>query len=69
MGRVCLGGARFRSALIHMATSGKNRELLVLYGSQTGTAQDVAERIERGGRRRRFRVQVYSLDEYDKVAN
>ncbi|XP_019861809.1 PREDICTED: NADPH-dependent diflavin oxidoreductase 1-like [Amphimedon queenslandica] len=28
-----------------MASSGK-RELLVLYGSQTGTAQDVAERIE-----------------------
>ena len=47
--------------------SGKRR-LLVLYGSQTGTAQDVAERIDRDGRRRHFSVEVYPMDEYDKVS-
>ncbi|XP_041368250.1 NADPH-dependent diflavin oxidoreductase 1-like [Gigantopelta aegis] len=44
-----------------MASSGK---LLVLYGSQTGTAQDVAERIGREGKRRHFTVRVMSLDSY-----
>lgn len=43
------------------------RRLLVLYGSQTGTAQDVAERVGREGRRRHFRTQVTAMDEYDKV--
>ena len=40
---------------------------LVLSGSQTGTAQDVAERIGREGKRRHFRVKVCSMDSYDKV--
>ena len=40
---------------------------LVLYGSQTGTAQDVAERIGREGKRRHFRIKVCSMDSYDKV--
>ncbi len=44
------------------------RGLLVLYGSQTGTAEDTAERIGRGGRRRRFRVRVSALDRYDTVS-
>ena len=50
-----------------MAT--ESRSLLVLYGSQTGTAQDVAERIGREGRRRHFRVKVTSLDSYSVVGN
>lgn len=41
--------------------------MLVLYGSQTGTAQDIAERVGREGRRRHFRTQVTAMDEYDKV--
>ena len=43
------------------------RRLLILYGSQTGTAQDVAERIGREGKRRHFRVRVCSMDGYEKV--
>lgn len=43
------------------------RKLLVLYGSQTGTAEDVASRIGREARRLRFDTTVVSMDEYDKV--
>lgn len=43
------------------------RKLLVLYGSQTGTAQDVAERIGRDGKRRHFAVKVFPMDSYDKA--
>jgi len=46
--------------------SGKRR-LVVLYGSQTGTAQDVAERIERDAIRRHFSVTIKPLDQYDIV--
>ena len=34
----------------------------MLYGSQTGTAQDVVERVGRDGRRRHFRVRVLPMD-------
>lgn len=44
-----------------------DRQLLVLYGSQTGTAQDVAERVGREGRRRHFRMRVLPMDSYDRV--
>ena len=40
------------------------RRLLVLYGSQTGTAQDVAERIGREAWRRRFSARVLAMDDY-----
>ncbi|MGH0185191.1 UNVERIFIED_CONTAM: hypothetical protein FKN15_017412 [Acipenser sinensis] len=39
--------------------------LLVLFGSQTGTAQDTAERIGRQAQRRRFHVRVETLDSYN----
>uniref|UniRef100_A0AAY5L430 NADPH-dependent diflavin oxidoreductase 1 n=1 Tax=Esox lucius TaxID=8010 RepID=A0AAY5L430_ESOLU len=42
--------------------------LLILYGSQTGTAQDTAERIGRQAQRRRMQVRVEALDIYN-VAN
>nr|XP_061800696.1 NADPH-dependent diflavin oxidoreductase 1-like isoform X2 [Nerophis lumbriciformis] len=42
--------------------------LLILYGSQTGTAQDTAQRIARQALRRRLRVHLSSLDDYN-VAN
>ncbi|RVE65475.1 hypothetical protein OJAV_G00116890 [Oryzias javanicus] len=45
-----------------------NPSLLVLYGSQTGTAQDAAQRIGRQAQRRRLQVRVMALDSY-KVAN
>ncbi|KAM6183994.1 NADPH-dependent diflavin oxidoreductase 1 [Erethizon dorsatum] len=43
-------------------------QLLVLFGSQTGTAQDVAERLGREARRRRLGCRVQELDSY-AVAN
>jgi sulfite reductase alpha subunit-like flavoprotein len=36
--------------------------LLVLYGSQTGTAQDVAERVARDAQRRRWPVRLMPMD-------
>ncbi|XP_044029150.1 NADPH-dependent diflavin oxidoreductase 1 [Siniperca chuatsi] len=45
-----------------------NPTLRILYGSQTGTAQDVAQRIARQAQRRQLQVQVLSLDNYN-VAN
>ncbi|XP_010738368.3 NADPH-dependent diflavin oxidoreductase 1 [Larimichthys crocea] len=42
--------------------------LRVLYGSQTGTAQDTAQRIARQARRRQLQVQVSPMDSYN-VAN
>ncbi|XP_076020454.1 NADPH-dependent diflavin oxidoreductase 1 [Genypterus blacodes] len=42
--------------------------LLILYGSQTGTAQDTAKRIARQAQRKRLQVQLLSLDIYN-VAN
>ncbi|XP_058014928.1 NADPH-dependent diflavin oxidoreductase 1 isoform X5 [Ahaetulla prasina] len=44
------------------------RKMLVLYGSQTGTAQDNAERVGREARRRHFHCKVEALDNY-QVAN
>lgn len=43
--------------------------LLVLYGSQTGTAQDTAQRIGRQAQRRQLQVQVMPLDSYDVVSS
>lgn len=42
--------------------------LLVLYGSQTGTAQDTAQRIGRQAQRRQLQVQVLPLDNYNVVS-
>ncbi|KAH0503611.1 NADPH-dependent diflavin oxidoreductase 1 [Microtus ochrogaster] len=39
-------------------------QLLVLFGSQTGTAQDEAERLGREARRRRLGCRVQALDSY-----
>ncbi|XP_023485220.1 NADPH-dependent diflavin oxidoreductase 1 isoform X6 [Equus przewalskii] len=41
--------------------------LLVLFGSQTGTAQDVSERLGREARRRRLGCLVQALDSYPVV--
>lgn len=42
-----------------------DRKLLVLFGSQTGTAQDVAERTGREAKRRHFTCRVEALDSYN----
>ncbi|KAM9207594.1 NADPH-dependent diflavin oxidoreductase 1 isoform 2-T2 [Dugong dugon] len=41
--------------------------LLVLFGSQTGTAEDMAERLGREARRRRLGCRVVALDSYPVV--
>lgn len=51
-------------ATVHISVA---RRLTVLYGSQTGTAEDVAGRVGREGRRRHFQITVTALDSYDKV--
>lgn len=43
----------------------ESRNLTVLYGSQTGTAQDLAEQIWRESKRYHFKGPVHSLDTYD----
>lgn len=45
-----------------------SRQLLVLFGSQTGTAQDTAERVGRDGKKRHFRTRVLAMDSYDMVS-
>lgn len=40
-------------------------DLLFLYGSQTGTAQDAAEGLSRKVRRRGLKTAVLGLDKYD----
>lgn len=42
-------------------------QLLVLFGSQTGTAQDVSERLGREARRRQLCCRVQALDSYPVV--
>ena len=37
-------------------------DLLILYGSQTGTAAEVAGRLAREARRRHFRARVCAMD-------
>lgn len=44
------------------------RKISVLYGSQTGTAQEVAERIGREAKRRYLSASVLALDDYDVVS-
>jgi len=46
---------------IELCSMEKARTLLVLYGSQTGCAQEVAERIAWEGKRRLFRVRLSGI--------
>ncbi|KAI8638479.1 hypothetical protein BD408DRAFT_422998 [Parasitella parasitica] len=43
-----------------------DRSLLILYGSETGCAQDVAENLARQARRRHFKTRAIAMDDYDK---
>lgn len=43
------------------------RRILVLYGSQTGYAQETAERVARESIRRHLVPSMNAMDEYDKV--
>lgn len=43
------------------------RDILILYGSETGTAEDAAERIGRETRRHHFHTRVVSMGAYTLV--
>lgn len=45
------------------------RRLLVLYATETGTAEEVAERIAREARNRHFDVELSAFDAYERVGN
>jgi len=47
-----------------VSNGGTGRRLLILFGSQTGTAQAVAERISRETRRFHFSVILSPMDDY-----
>ncbi|XP_014675803.1 PREDICTED: NADPH-dependent diflavin oxidoreductase 1-like [Priapulus caudatus] len=42
-----------------------SRTLTILYGSQTGTTQEVAERVGREAKRRHFATKVSAMDDYN----
>jgi sulfite reductase alpha subunit-like flavoprotein len=44
----------------------EDRTIVILYGSETGCAQDMAENLSRQARRRQFRTSVFAMDDYDK---
>lgn len=43
------------------------RAMVILFGSQTGTAEDAARRIGREAVRRHVSVRVSALDSYNRV--
>jgi sulfite reductase alpha subunit-like flavoprotein len=45
-----------------------SRTIQVLYGTQTGCAQEVAHRIVREARRLYFKTSVSALDDFDVVS-
>ena len=54
---------------VKMTATDNTRRLTILYGSQTGTAQDVAERVYRQSYCRRFTTKLFDLDSYLVVSN
>lgn len=57
------------SASAHHLDGLDERELTILYATETGNAQDVAERIARLCRRLHFAARLYSIDEYEIVCS
>ena len=45
-----------------------SRQILVLFGSQTGTAHDVADRVSREAKRRHFAARTLPMDDYNVVS-
>jgi sulfite reductase alpha subunit-like flavoprotein len=56
------------SAMSDDDEEGIERRFTILYGTETGNSQDVAERIARQARRRQIATNVFSMDEYDIVS-
>lgn len=53
------------SSILNSNANGVSGTIVILYGSQTGTAQDVAEELARDAARRHFQVILSALDDYD----
>jgi len=47
----------------------QDRRLMILYATQTGNAQDLAESLARRAIRQHFTTQCLSMDEYSAVCN
>ena len=43
------------------------RELVIVYSTETGNAQDIAERLHREAERWRWMVHVYDVEDFDVV--
>ena len=46
---------------------GPRRKLVILYGSETGTAQGVAERVYRESKRLHFETHLSTMDDYRQI--
>ena len=55
------------NAVAHTYQPGQDRSALILYGSETGNSQDVAEEVGRLCERLRFSTNVSELDSIDIV--
>lgn len=66
---MCFSPVSDYTEILKMADLSKNfsRRISVLFGSQTGTAQEVAERIGREAKRRFLSATVMALDDYNVV--
>jgi len=54
--------------LVESGEAGPWRTALILYGSETGTAQDVAEELDGVARRLRFTTELKELNATDLVS-
>lgn len=59
--------ARLADGRPDLGSDDDDRQLLILYASQTGSAQDVAEFIGREAWRRHFRATVQDVRDFEKV--
>lgn len=48
-------------------STGSNRDLLILYATETGTAEEIAERIAGESRRFHLIARCLRMDEYNEV--
>lgn len=55
------------SDVVPEAPHDEARELTILYATETGNAEEVAERIARIAYRRHIQVRLYNIADYDKV--
>jgi sulfite reductase alpha subunit-like flavoprotein len=64
-GKTVAGNVPLKGKVFCLLPAMENRRLLVLYGSQTGCAEEVAERVAREAAARHLVPILLSMDEYD----